>query len=134
MMVASLESAAALLLLVLFISCTNVPAMLVSSQPDMPSVPKRPGARVAPVGDEMGIISKILDKLPREPRIAIVNTAFFHMEVVAGLVEATAPFRASTTFFVHDDVLKDRGQANFNFMDIVKDVECRAMEMSNVLH
>ena len=59
----------------------------------------------------------------RKPRIAIVNSQPFHLEIVAGLVDATAPFRDTTTYFL-DPAVFPRGDRNLGFIPWIQDVKC----------
>ena len=60
------------------------------------------------------------------PRIAIVNSQPFHLEIVAGLVDATARFRDSTTYILAHDIFPG-GQRNFGFIPWIQDVKCEHM-------
>ena len=53
------------------------------------------------------------------PSIAIVNSQPFHLEIVAGLVDATSRFRDSTTF------LLAWGGRNLGFDAWIQDVKCK---------
>ena len=59
----------------------------------------------------------------RKPRIAIVNSQPFHLEIVAGLVDATAPFRDTTTYFL-DPAVFPHGDRNLGFIPWIQDVKC----------
>lgn len=59
----------------------------------------------------------------RQPRIAIVNSQPFHLEIVAGLVDATARFRDTTTYFL-DPAVFPRGDRNLGFIPWIQDVKC----------
>ena len=59
----------------------------------------------------------------RTPRIAVVNSQPFHLEIVAGLVDATAPFRDTTTYFL-DPAVFPRGDRNLGFIPWIQDVKC----------
>ena len=59
----------------------------------------------------------------RKPRIAIVNSQPFHLEIVAGLVDATSPFRDTTTYFL-DPAVFPRGDRNLGFIPWIQDVKC----------
>jgi hypothetical protein len=78
-----------------------------------------------------GSLQEILTSLPRQPRIAIVDTMPFHLEIVAGLVDATAPFRNSTTFFLNPAVYPG-GMRNLGFLPFIGDVRCETRALSHV--
>ena len=59
----------------------------------------------------------------RTPRIAVVNSQPFHLEIVAGLVDATAPFRDTTTYFL-DPAVFPHGDRNLGFIPWIQDVKC----------
>ena len=57
------------------------------------------------------------------PRIAVVNSQPFHLEILAGLVDATSAFRASTTYYI-DPAVFPRGGRNLGFIPWIQDVNC----------
>jgi hypothetical protein len=59
----------------------------------------------------------------RQPRIAVVNSQPFHLEIVAGLVDATSAFRGTTTYFL-DPAVFPRGERNLGFIPWIQDVKC----------
>lgn len=68
-------------------------------------------------------ITELLSLMPRQPKIAIVNTMFFHSEIVAGLVEATAPFLNTTTYFLNPDIWPGK-PSDLGFIPFIQDVKC----------
>lgn len=72
-----------------------------------------------------------LASLPRQPRIAIVNTMPFHLEIVAGLVDATLPFRNSTTIFLNPAVWPG-AERSLGFLPWIQDVKCESMQLQAV--
>ncbi len=61
----------------------------------------------------------------QSPKIAIVNEHPFHQEILAGLVDATAQYRDTTTFFLHPDVFP-REPRNYGLVPWLMDVVCKS--------
>ncbi|GAX80507.1 hypothetical protein CEUSTIGMA_g7945.t1 [Chlamydomonas eustigma] len=57
------------------------------------------------------------------PRIAVINSQPFHLEVLAGLIDATVFFRNSTTFYMEPSVYPARNN-DFGFLPWIQDVKC----------
>ena len=62
-----------------------------------------------------------------KPRIAIVNEQPFHLEIVAGLVDATARFRDTTTIILASQIFP-RGERNLGFIPWIQDVNCEVTD------
>ena len=60
----------------------------------------------------------------RQPRIAVVNSRAFHLEVVAGMVDATAAFRNSTTFFLVPELLPPQHRDRYGSLSWIQDAKC----------
>ena len=60
----------------------------------------------------------------RQPRIAVVNSRAFHLEIVAGMVDATAAFRDSTTFFLEHTILPPRHHDRYGFFSWIREAKC----------
>lgn len=95
-------------------------------------------ARTAMAGPRMSRVTPAealqatLASLPRQPRIAIVNSMPFHLEIVAGLVDATLPFRNSTTIFLNPAVWPG-AERSLGFLPWIQDVKCESMQL-RVMH
>ncbi len=61
--------------------------------------------------------------MPRQPKIAVVNTILAHNEIVAGMVEATAPFLNTTTYFLDPNIWPGKS-SDLGFIPFIQDVKC----------
>jgi len=78
----------------------------------------------------MGVSGVARDNSP--PRIAIVNSQAWHLEIVAGLVEATKAYRESTTYFL-DPKIFPRGKRQLGFIPWIQHVICKRLHSAHLL-
>mmetsp|Transcript_39711 Transcript_39711/g.118156 ORF Transcript_39711/g.118156 Transcript_39711/m.118156 type:complete len:507 (-) Transcript_39711:834-2354(-) len=60
----------------------------------------------------------------RSPRIAVVNEASFHLEVVAGLIAVTAPLRTTTSFFLNSTIFPGKSFGTLGFLHWNSEMKC----------
>jgi hypothetical protein len=80
------------------------------------------GAARAAVGQKPGRARS----LPIQPRVAVINNQYYHMEIVAGIVEATKAFRNSSIYFLNPEVFPGYRKSLGFFSWLKDDLKCES--------